>query len=114
DHGLNVEIDHGRGSAVTAQSVGSGQDDFGHANIGPALNAIDEGYDTQVVSTLTNRNSWVLYSDENNPIESINDIEGKNIVLSSGTPDVYLTEAVLADNNVEVSDVSFQQVDPSS
>lgn len=114
EHGLDVQVEHGRGSAVTAQSVGSGEDEFGHANIGPTMNAIDSGYETKILATLTNRNSWVVYSDEQDPIESLEAFAGKEVILSGGTPDQYLTEAVFADNDIDISEVEIQQVDLSA
>lgn len=114
DVGLDVTIGPGRGSAITAQSVASGQDDFGHVNIGPALSAMNEGQPLKVIATLTNRNSWVVYVDKGSGIKNLKDLYGKQVLLAAGTPDPYLTQAVFSINGLDVGRVTLQNVDSAS
>lgn len=114
DEGIDLTIGDGRGSGVTVQAVGSGQDTFGFAATSAVASAVAQGIPVKSIGMITNRNSYALFAANGSGIGTIADMCGKRILAAAGGPDTFYTQAVLAINGLPKDCATLQNVDPAA
>jgi len=109
-HGLEVAVEDGKGSRITAMVVGEGRDDFGVADSASVASGISQGLSAKVVAVLMAKNPNGIVFLEGTKIAQPKDLEGKSVGTSSGGSDATLLEAFLTKNNVDLSKVRLEKM----
>lgn len=105
--GLDVTLEEGRGSAVAAQMVATGQADIGLADAGAALNVAVQGAPIRIVSTIWKSGQFGIQTLASSGISSPSDLKGKKIAVPPGTAMVALVPVFLSENGLSESDVEI-------
>ncbi|MFW6028387.1 MAG: ABC transporter substrate-binding protein, partial [bacterium] len=114
EEGIDLTINEGRGSANTTQVVAAGSDTFGLADSSSLIRLAAKGAEIKSVMSLLNSTGFSVVSLAETGIREPKDLEGKSLAVSAGDPLRELFEAVAAANDVDLSAVSFVQVDPAA
>lgn len=114
DEGLEVILEEGRGSSVTAQLVASGQSELGYADAGAILNVASQGAPIKIVSTIWKAGQYGLVFLEESGIKEPKDLIGKKIAYSPGTALLPLLEAFLNANAIDKSSLELISASPKS
>ncbi|MBA4791698.1 MAG: ABC transporter substrate-binding protein [Pseudomonadota bacterium] len=106
DEGIDLEIQEGRGSAVTIQAVGAGTATFGLADISVMIKAVAKGAPVKTVGVLLQRTPGAVVAPQGK-IKDAKDLVGKTIAFTPGdavTPiwPLYLKMLGLPDNSVRM------------
>ena len=115
ESGLDVTIKDGRGSANTVTLVGSGQIDFGFANIGAMIIAASKGVPVVATGTLVRVNGTGLVMLKDKPLlRSQEDCRGKEILYNTASIERQLLTGWLALGGMKPTDVKLIGVDGSA
>jgi len=114
DEGIDLTINEGRGSANTVQVVAAGSDTFGLADSSSVVATAVKGADVKSVMSLLNSTGFSVVSLASNGIKTPKDLEGKKLAVSPGDPLGQLFRALAAHNKLDMSKISFVQVDPAA
>ena len=90
--GIDLSIETGRGSAMSAQSVGVGASPIGIAELGTAFVARSQGANLVAVMSLYANAPFVFYWKKSTGIEDVADFEGRTI----GNPPADAARIMLA------------------
>lgn len=108
--GLEVELEEGRGSAVAAQMVATGQADIGYADAGAALNVAAKGAPIKIIATIWKSGQFGIQSLKSAGIETPKDLVGKKLAVAPGSAMVPLVPVFLKANGIDESDVEIVSV----
>jgi NitT/TauT family transport system substrate-binding protein len=114
EEGIDLRINEGRGSANTTQVVAAGSDTFGLADSSSLITLASKGGEIKSVMSVLNSTGFSVVSLAETGIREPKDLEGKSLAVSPGDPLRELFEAVAAANDVDMSSISFVQVDPAA
>jgi NitT/TauT family transport system substrate-binding protein len=114
EEGLEVEVMDGKGSGPTAQDVDAGNIEFGKTGSITLMQANATGAELVSVSNINGRNSFGLIVDEDSPIDGIEDLAGKTVIVSAGSPETIYLPAALRKAGVNPDDVKLLAVDASA
>jgi NitT/TauT family transport system substrate-binding protein len=114
EEGIDLTINEGRGSANTVQVVAAGSDTFGLADSSSVVATAVKGADVKSVMSLLNSTGFSVVSLASNGIKTPKDLEGKKLAVSPGDPLGQLFRALAAHNKLDMSKISFVQVDPAA
>jgi NitT/TauT family transport system substrate-binding protein len=112
--GIDLTINEGRGSGNTAQVVAAGSDTFGMADSSSLISLAAKGAEIKSVMSLLNSTGFSVVSLAATGIRTPKDLEGKRLAVSPGDPLGQLFQAVAAANGLDMSTISFVQVDPAA
>jgi NitT/TauT family transport system substrate-binding protein len=112
--GIDLTINEGRGSANTVQVVAAGSDTFGLADSSSVIATAAKGADVKSVMSLLNSTGFSVVSLASAGIKTPKDLEGKKLAVSPGDPLGQLFRALAASNRLDMSKISFVQVDPAA
>src|SRR5437763_6377472 len=112
--GIDLTINEGRGSANTVQVVAAGSDTFGLADSSSVVATAAKGADVKSVMSLLNSTGFSVVSLASAGIKTPKDLEGKKLAVSPGDPLGQLFRALAAHNKLDMSKISFVQVDPAA
>tara|TARA_R110000751_G_scaffold71441_11_gene145026 strand:- start:49530 stop:50525 length:996 start_codon:yes stop_codon:yes gene_type:complete len=104
---LNVELEEGRGSAVAAQLVATGQADIGYADAGATLNVASQGAPIKIISTIWKAGQFGVISLKSSGINGPADLKGKKIAVAPGSAQASLMPVLLAKNGLTEADVEI-------
>ncbi len=107
DEGLEVELEEGRGSAVAAQMVATGQAELGYADAGATLNVAAKGAPIKIISTIWKSGQFGIQFLESSGIKEPKDLIGKKLSIAPGSAMVPLVPVFLAANGIAESDVEI-------
>lgn len=79
EKGIDLTVDSGKGSALAAQTVGTGQTQFGISELGTAFVAKSKGADLTAIMALYANAPFALYWKKSNGIEGPKDFAGKTL-----------------------------------
>ncbi|MBJ3775823.1 ABC transporter substrate-binding protein [Acuticoccus mangrovi] len=79
DAGIDLDIEQGKGSSMSAQKVGVGQSDMGLADLGTALVAKGKGADFVAVMNIYANSPFGMYWLKSSGIKDVKDFAGKKI-----------------------------------
>jgi NitT/TauT family transport system substrate-binding protein len=108
--GLDVVVQDGKGSRITAVVVGEGKDDFGFADSTSVATGISQGLAAKVIAIIMAKNPNGIVFLEGTKIEQPKDLEGKILGTSAGGSDATLLEAFLTKNNVDLGKVKLEKM----
>ena len=112
--GINLTINEGRGSGNTVQVVAAGSDTFGMADSSSVISLIAKGGEIKSVMTVLSSTGFSVVSLASSGIKTPKDLEGKSLAVSPGDPLRQLFEALAAHHKLDLSKISFVQVDPAA
>ena len=112
--GLNVEIGEGTGAGTTARLVGAGDADLGFTDSSSVASARQEGIPIKVVCPIYSVNAYAAISLPDSGIETVKDLEGKRVGITTGDGPSNLLNAVIAANDVDESKIEFITMDGNS
>lgn len=104
-HDLDVTLVEGRGSAVAAQLVATGQVDIGYADTGATLGVASKGAPIKIISTVWKSGQFGLQYLSESGISTPADLVGKKIAVSPGSAMMALVPVFLKANNLTEDDV---------
>lgn len=104
-HDLEVTLVEGRGSAVAAQLVATGQVDIGYADTGAALGVASKGAPIRIISTVWKSGQFGVQYLSESGISSPADLVGKKIAVSPGSAMMALVPVFLKANGLTEDDV---------
>lgn len=111
DHGIDLTVDDGAGSLVTAQDVAAGNSDFAMMGASAMAQGIDEGMPLVSVGAIWARPQFGVLYPVDEPLGSFTDLEGKSVIVSPGSPETVLMPAALRAEGVDESQVEIISVD---
>ena len=114
DEGIDLAINEGRGSANTVQVVAAGSDTFGLADSSSVVATAAKGAEIKSVMSVLNSTGFSVVSLASTGIKTPKDLEGKKLAVSPGDPLGQLFRALAASNNLDMSKITFVQVDPAA
>jgi NitT/TauT family transport system substrate-binding protein len=114
EEGIDLTINEGRGSANTVQVVAAGSDTFGLADSSSVIATAAKGAEIKSVMTVLSSTGFSVVSLASNGIKTPKDLEGKKFAVSPGDPLGQLFRAMAAANNLDMSKITFVQVDPAA
>lgn len=106
-HDLDVTLVEGRGSAVAAQLVATGNVDIGYADTGATLNVASQGAPIKIISTIWKSGQFGIQSLADAGISSPEDLVGKKLAVSPGSAMLPLIPVFLKANGIAESDVEI-------
>ena len=111
DAGLNVSIGQGKGSAATAQVVGSGSETFGLMDTSTMMLAISNGAPLVAVGGLIQRSPEAVISLASTNIKAPKDLEGKRWGFTAGSSGETIFKLFAAKTGVDESKLGRITVD---
>ena len=105
--GLDVSVTRGHGSGKASKTVGLGQYDYGHADMGVMINAVGKGLKLASIAMVDHRSPLCIISQKDAGIKSPKDLEGKKFGQSPGSGDAVLWPAFAAANKIDVKKVNI-------
>lgn len=107
DHDLDVTLVEGRGSAVAAQLVATGQTELGYADAGATLNVASKGAPIKIISTIWKSGQFGIQYLADSGISEPKDLIGKKLAVSPGSAMLPLVPVFLKANGIDESDVEI-------
>ena len=114
DSGIDLTVDSGKGSALSAQTVGTGQTQFGIAELGTAFVTKSKGAELTAIMALYANAPFALYWKKSNGIEGPADFAGKTLGNPPGDAARVMWPAFAAAAEIEDGAVSFVNVAPAA
>jgi NitT/TauT family transport system substrate-binding protein len=114
DAGIDLTIETGKGSAMSAQSVGVGANQIGIAELGTAFVARSKGADLVAVMSLYANAPFVFYWKKSSGIETVADFKGRTIGNPPADAARIMWPAFAQAAGLEEDAVSFVNVSPQA
>ena len=106
-HDLEVTLVEGRGSAVAAQLVATGQVELGYADTGATLKVASQGAPIKIISTIWKSGQFGIQFLEASGISKPEDLIGKKLAVSPGSAMMPLIPVFLKANGIDEKDVEL-------
>jgi NitT/TauT family transport system substrate-binding protein len=106
-HDLDIKLVEGRGSAVAAQLVATGQADLAYADAVAALKVASQGAPLKIVSTVWKSGQFGILSIKDAGIQKPKDLIGKKLAVSPGSAMLPLIPVFLKANGIAEKDVEI-------
>ncbi|TAM84943.1 MAG: hypothetical protein EPN43_12045 [Jatrophihabitans sp.] len=110
--GISLNIEDGKGSATTAQTVSNNSDNFGLVDGGTWLTAASKGLGGKAVMSVFDGGSFAILSPKSAPITSFSQLVGKKVAITAGDGPSTLLPAVLEKAGVDKSKVTEVSMQP--
>jgi NitT/TauT family transport system substrate-binding protein len=114
DVGLDVKIEPGNGSQITAQLVAAGKADIAFADAAPVMKLISSGAKIKILATILQGNPNQVTALKKTGLKSVADIKGHTVAMPNGGSQVPMFPLVLAANGLKDSDVQIVNMPPES
>lgn len=112
--GLDVDVQDGRGSGNTLQLVNAGQVDIGQVQLGLIPAARQNGAKVKGIAGWDRRTDLCVLVDRDAPIEKIEDLKGKTLVVFAASPWAPYVDSFLAAGGLDRSNTTVEFVDASA
>jgi NitT/TauT family transport system substrate-binding protein len=110
EEGIDIDIQQGKGSGLTAQTVGSGVDHFGMADSGTVVQAIAQGAPLKIIAVYVQKNPIGFITHSNVTIAEPKDLLGRPVISSTGNAELKILPAVLAKYNMKMEQLDLRLV----
>lgn len=107
EHGIDLTIEPGNGSATVLKLVDEGSDPIALVDAATMLTGISKGMDVSMVAAITQTSPMSFVFRADNPIEGVDDIKGSKIVLTQGDALSQVMPAVLESAGLSADDVTL-------
>lgn len=112
--GLEVDFIEGRGSALSIQRVGAGNNDFGVCDLGTAALGISRGVPIKGVAAFNQESPLGVIARAEAGVKGPKDLEGKRLGASAGDAGRMIFPALARVNGVDASRITMITVEPAS
>ena len=112
--GLDVTLVPGRGSALTAQTVGAGQYDVGQADLTTMALVRARGAPVKAFMVQFPRTSFGVIAAKDAGIKTWNDLYGKTVGVTQGAPETYLLPATFKKLGLDLTKVQRVNTPPAN
>lgn len=112
--GLDVDVQDGRGSGNTLQLVNAGQADVGQIQLGLIPAARQGGAKVQGIAGWSRRTDLCVLVDKDAPVEKVEDLKGKTLVVFAASPWAPYIDTFLAAGGLDQSNTTVEFVDASA
>lgn len=109
--GLNVQIEAGRGSLVTAQTVSSGQDDFGYITVDAAINAITQDPRMTIVAALGRTGPYNVVHHPGVVIDEVEDLFDMHVLSNPNIPQTPVMFGLIRSKGLNPDDLNVTFLD---
>lgn len=110
-HGIELNLQPGKGSITTIQTVANGSDDIGYADAGALVQSRAKGIDVKMVSGMVQESPLALFAKADSGIEEPADLEGKTAGYTAGSAAEVIFPAYASAVGVDPDSVKFLKVD---
>jgi NitT/TauT family transport system substrate-binding protein len=110
-HGIELTVEDGAGSLVTAQDVAAGNTDFTMIGGSALAQGIDSGMPLISVGGIYARPQFGVLVPEDSDIQAFQDLEGRSVITSPGSPETILMPAAFRAAGVDAGQVEVISVD---
>ena len=114
DAGLDVKIEPGNGSQITAQLLAAGKVDLGFADSAAVMKLISAGAKMKVIATVLQGNPNQVTALKKTGLKSVADMKGKSVAVPNGGSQSPMLPLVLAANGLKETDVQLVNMPPDS
>jgi NitT/TauT family transport system substrate-binding protein len=114
DAGLDVKIEPGNGSQITAQLVAAGKVDLGFADSAPVMKLVSSGAKIKVLATILQGNPNQVTALTKTGIKSIADIKGRSVAVPNAGSQSSMFPLVLAASGLKETDIKLVNMPPDS
>ena len=105
DAGLDVKIEPGNGSQITAQLIAGGKGDIGFADAAPVMKLVSEGAKIKILATILQGNPNQVTALKSMGINSVKDLKGHSVAIPNGGSQAAMFPLVLAANGLKMEDI---------
>lgn len=112
--GLDVDVQDGRGSGNTLQIVNAGQADVGQIQLGLVPAARKGGAAVSSFAGWVRRTDLCVLVDKDAPIEKVEDLKGKTLVVFAASPWTPYLDTFLAAGGLDRQSTTVEFVDASA
>lgn len=114
DVGLDVKIEPGNGSQITAQLVAAGKVDLAFADAAPVMRLIASGAKIRILATVLQGNPNQVTALSSLGLKSVADLKGKTVAVPNGGSQGPMLPLLLAANGLKESDIQQVNMPPDS
>lgn len=107
DAGLDVTIEAGNGSQVTAQLVAAGKSDLAYADAAPVMKLISSGAKMKILATIFQGNPNQVTALKKTGLKSVADLKGRSLGMPSSGSQPSMFPLVMAANGLKEGDVKI-------
>lgn len=111
EHGINVHLNEGTGSATTVQTVANGSDQIGFADAGVLALSRDKGIDAKMFYALNQQSPLAVITTSDSGIGTPEQLAGRTGAYTAGSAAEQLFPAFLDSHGLTEEDVSLKTVD---
>jgi NitT/TauT family transport system substrate-binding protein len=112
--GLDVSIEAGKGSLLTAQTVAAGKDTFGYITADSAIRAASAGGDIKLVGSIQRSIPMNVIYHPGTTISTLDDLVGLDLVTSAQVPQGPILAGLARSEGMDPSAFKFVNMDPSA
>jgi NitT/TauT family transport system substrate-binding protein len=105
--GLDVVIEPGNGSVITAQLVAAGRADIAYADAAPVMKLISGGAKMKILSTIFQGNPNQVTALKKTGLKSVADLKGRSLGMPSAGSQPAMFPLVMAANGLKDGDVKI-------
>jgi NitT/TauT family transport system substrate-binding protein len=103
--GIEVKIEPGNGSQITAQLVAAGKVGLAFADAAPVMKLVSQGAKIKVLATILQGNPNQVTALKKANINSVKDLKGKSVAVPNGGSQAAMFPLVLAANGLTETDI---------
>jgi NitT/TauT family transport system substrate-binding protein len=107
DVGLDVTIEPGNGSQITAQLVAAGKADIAYADAAPVMKLVSSGARMKILATIFQGNPNQVIALKKTGLKSVSDLRGRSIGMPSSGSQPSMFPLVMAANGLKEDDVKI-------
>jgi NitT/TauT family transport system substrate-binding protein len=108
--GINLTIQYGKGSSVTASSIAQGQVTVGDVSLASLAAAVGQGAKVEAVGMFTGTAEFGIFVPQSSGITTVGGLKGKTLIQTSGGAVSQLLPVVLQKNGLSASNVKIVTV----
>lgn len=112
--GLDVKIEPGNGSQITAGLIAAGKGDIGFADSAPVMKLISQGAKMKVIATILQGNPNSVTALKKTGLGSVKDMKGKSVAMPNGGSQSSMFPLVLAHAGLKESDLKIVNMPANS
>jgi NitT/TauT family transport system substrate-binding protein len=112
--GINLHIEHSKGSVAAISLVGSGQGDVAVAGLDSMALAHSKGVPVIAISSIYRKNEFGICFDKGKPYRKASDFIGKEVIFTATSSEAPFIDTFLASAGVKRSSVKLLAVDAAA
>lgn len=111
EHGLSVDLNEGKESATTIQTVSNGSDHIGYVDAGTLVQSVAQGINAKMIAGMVQESPLALYAMPDSGISKPADLEGKTAGYTPGSAAERVFPAYAQAAGIDQESVQFRNVD---